>query len=97
MNIEINDKNWNSIKAYCEMTLKSNPVSYISTIGTDSVPHIAPFGSVVLTDDKSGFFSTKFTSTFDDNLTHNNNVSILFDTDKFPSLVDHPVVPFEKS
>ncbi|MDR1833539.1 MAG: pyridoxamine 5'-phosphate oxidase family protein, partial [Propionibacteriaceae bacterium] len=71
------EQDWGRAKAYIEKTL--DKVFYVSlaTVGPDGAPTVTPIGSLVLNDDRTGFFMERFPRSIPANARHNQNFCVL--------------------
>ncbi|PIE67035.1 MAG: pyridoxamine 5'-phosphate oxidase [Deltaproteobacteria bacterium] len=61
-------KNWPMIQAHFRRTIQSSRFYTFATINPDGSPHVAPYASLVLNDDCTGFYSDVFPNQMSRNL-----------------------------
>jgi hypothetical protein len=68
--------NWKSIIKYCEKSLQSNQFFTFATTNPDGSPHMAPYASLVLKDDCTGYYSDVFPNRMSRNLKRDPRICI---------------------
>lgn len=70
-------KNWPSIVRFFEKSLKRNHFVTFTSIGPDGGPHAAPYGSLFLNADGTGYYMDCFPNQFSKNIKKDGRICIL--------------------
>ena len=76
--MKITEEKWNGIIECYYDSMKSSRHCSIATVSESGDPNITPIGSLILTDNNSGYFFDTFTKTFSNNIDNNNKVCLMF-------------------
>ncbi|MFC1532764.1 pyridoxamine 5'-phosphate oxidase family protein [Thermodesulfobacteriota bacterium] len=75
--MEIKDHHWKEIRRLFRSAFKTSLHYSLATVNSDGSPHITPIGSVVLRDDKTGFYCEGFPRNIPTNLQSNPRVCVM--------------------
>ena len=75
--MEITDHHWKTIRELFKSAFNTTGHFSLATINPDGSPHITPIGSVVLRDDKTGFYCERFSRNIPTNLQSNPRVCVM--------------------
>jgi len=75
--MEINDKQWTRIRKIFQDAFKSSFHFSIATVNKDGSPHVTPIGSLMLLEDRKGFYFEEYVSNLSRNLQHNKRVCVM--------------------
>lgn len=75
--MEINDVKWNHIRRLFNDAFNSSFHYAIATINEDGTPHITPIGSLILDNNKKGFYFEEYVSNMSRNFQHNKRVCVM--------------------
>jgi hypothetical protein len=69
-------RNWPNIVSYFEKSLQSNQFFTFATTNPDGSPHMAPYASLILKDDCTGYYSDAFPNRMSRNLKRDPRICI---------------------
>jgi hypothetical protein len=75
--MNINDKNWKSIKKIFSRAIRTTGHFSFATTGKEGIPHAAPIGSLILTDCGKGYYFEEYVSQMAKNFKENNHVCVM--------------------
>jgi hypothetical protein len=75
--MEISDKQWTRIRQIFHDAFKSSFHFAIATVNRDGSPHVSPIGSLMLLDDRKGFYFEEYAKNLSRNLDQNNRVCVM--------------------
>ena len=75
--MEIQDHHWKEIHRLFKSAVKSTLYYSFATTNPDGSPHITPIGSIVLRDDKTGFYFEGFSRNIPSNTKQNQRVCVM--------------------
>ena len=75
--MEINDKQWAQIRKIFQNAFNSSFHFAIATVNKDGFPHVTPIGSLMLGDNRKGFYFEEYTSNLTRNLQHKKRVCVM--------------------
>jgi len=75
--MEINDKQWAKIRNIFQDAFNSSFHFSIATVNMDGSPHVTPIGSLILQNDRKGFYFEEYASNLTRNLQHNKRVCVM--------------------
>jgi len=80
--MDITEKNWEQIQKFwgasCHVTASPNvPYCVFATANEDGSPRVAPYSSLILSDNKQGFYFDEFSQSLSKNIERENKVCIL--------------------
>ena len=75
--MEIQDHHWQIIRELFKSTFNTTGHFSLATVNQDGLPHVTPIGSIVLRDDKTGFYCEGFSRNIPLNLQTNPRVCIM--------------------
>ena len=75
--MEIKDHHWNMIRELFRSAMWTSYYYAVATVKPDGSPHVTPIGSIVLRDDKTGFYCEGFSRNIPINLNANQRVCVM--------------------
>lgn len=75
--MEIKDHHWEEIRRLFKSATKSTFYYSLATTKPDGSPHVAPIGSIILRDDKTGFYFERFSRNIPLNIKQNSRVCVM--------------------
>ena len=75
--MEITGHHWKNIRRLFDDTFNTSFHYAFATVKEDGSPHVTPVGSLILDDDRKGFYFEEYLSAMPRNLKHNARVCIL--------------------
>lgn len=75
--MEITDEQWKMIQRLFEDAFRSSFHYAIATVGENGEPHVTPIGSLILRDDRTGFYFEEYPKRLQLNLRHNKRICVM--------------------
>jgi len=75
--MELNEKQWAQIRMIFQDAFNSSFHFAIATLNRDGSPHVTPIGSLMLLDDRKGFYFEEYVTNLSRNLEHNKRVCVM--------------------
>ncbi len=75
--MQINDNQWAQIQSIFEDAFNSSFHFAIATVNKDGSPHVTPIGSLMLLEDRKGFYFEEYASNLSRNLQHKKRVCVM--------------------
>jgi hypothetical protein len=75
--MELGEKQWTQIRKIFQDAFNSSFHFAIATVSRDGAPHVTPIGSLMLQDDRKGFYFEEYVSNLSQNLQHNKRVCVM--------------------
>ncbi len=75
--MELTVQQWDTMRKIFRNAFNSSFHYAIATVNKDGTPHVTPIGSLMLGDDRQGFYFEGYVSALARNLEHNKRVCVL--------------------
>lgn len=75
--MELTAQQWDLMKQILDAAFSSSFHYAIATVNRDGTPHVTPIGSLILGEDRKGFYFEGYVSALSRNLEHNNRICVL--------------------
>ena len=75
--MELTAQKWDVMKKIFKDAFSSSFHFSIATVNKDGSPHVTPIGSLMLRDDRTGFYFEEYVSNLSRNLQHNKRVCVM--------------------
>lgn len=75
--MELTAQQWDFMKKIFDDAFNSSFHYAVATVNRDGTPHVTPIGSLMLGDDRRGFYFEGYVDALSRNLQHNNRVCVL--------------------
>jgi predicted pyridoxine 5'-phosphate oxidase superfamily flavin-nucleotide-binding protein len=75
--MELDDRQWVQIRKIFQDAFNSSFHFSIATVNKDGSPHVTPIGSLMLRDDRTGFYFEEYVTNLSRNVQHNKRVCVM--------------------